>query len=128
VVLADRLAALRSVAAGDADALVRDTRQLLLPLANRLGVWKLKTALEDACMQHDAPAAYAQVPPRSSVGLSFGCGWALGFTTGLPKRSATLTRSLCRCATRCGRCPGATRRRPSAVRWSTRRRRRFAPA
>jgi hypothetical protein len=24
-------------------------------------VWKLKTALEDACMQHEDPAAYAQV-------------------------------------------------------------------
>lgn len=60
VVLADRLVALRSVAKADT-AVVRETRELLLPLASRLGVWKLKTALEDACMQHEDPAAYAQV-------------------------------------------------------------------
>ena len=40
---------------------VRETRELLLPLANRLGVWKLKTALEDMCMKHESPAAYAEV-------------------------------------------------------------------
>jgi hypothetical protein len=40
---------------------VRETRELLLPLANRLGVWKLKTALEDMCMKHEAPEAYAEV-------------------------------------------------------------------
>uniref|UniRef100_A0A7S0REV5 RelA/SpoT domain-containing protein n=1 Tax=Pyramimonas obovata TaxID=1411642 RepID=A0A7S0REV5_9CHLO len=62
--LADQLrhlSALDHLPAEDAQILVAETHGLLVPLANRLGVWRLKSDLEDACMRFESPEEYRQL-------------------------------------------------------------------
>lgn len=62
--LAIRLNYLRTqVQAGTAPAgaIVRETLEVLSPLANRLGLWQLKWELEDLAFRFDDPAAYQRI-------------------------------------------------------------------
>eukprot|EP00242_Pyramimonas_sp_CCMP2087_P017065 CAMPEP_0198225446 /NCGR_PEP_ID=MMETSP1445-20131203/101114_1 /TAXON_ID=36898 /ORGANISM="Pyramimonas sp., Strain CCMP2087" /LENGTH=783 /DNA_ID=CAMNT_0043904967 /DNA_START=186 /DNA_END=2534 /DNA_ORIENTATION=- len=42
-------------------AVVNETRQIFIPLANRLGVWRLKSQMEDTCFRFEDPAAYQEL-------------------------------------------------------------------
>lgn len=64
ILLARQLARMRHVAAlpeEERQALARLTRDILAPLANRLGIWQLKWELEDLAFRHLEPETYRSI-------------------------------------------------------------------
>ena len=62
--LAERVIALRGAKSMDADAvrrLAREAMRIFAPLADRLGVWELKWALEDLAFRHLHPGEYKRI-------------------------------------------------------------------
>lgn len=56
-----RLRAARDAPAARREALAAETRAVFAPLANRLGVWRLKWELEDLAFRHLEPEAYKRI-------------------------------------------------------------------
>jgi GTP pyrophosphokinase len=64
IVLAERLHLLRLLKNGDADErrlVALETRELHAPLANRLGIWRVKWELEDYSLRYLEPAEYKRI-------------------------------------------------------------------
>ena len=62
--LADRLHNMRTLAPLRAErrrAIARETMEIYAPLANRLGIWRIKSELEDLSFRHLEPEAYRRV-------------------------------------------------------------------
>lgn len=71
VKLADRLHNMKTLGYLRKDKQVRiakETLEIYVPIANRLGVWKIKTELEDLCFMYLYPAEYERV--KNFVGRS----------------------------------------------------------
>src|SRR6204780_160197 len=56
-----RLGGARELSAPRGQGLARETREILAPLANRLGVWSLKWELEDLSFRYLEPEAYHRI-------------------------------------------------------------------
>lgn len=56
-----RLQAASNLGESDQQAIAEETRLIYAPLANRLGIWQLKWALEDLSFQYLEPKAYQQI-------------------------------------------------------------------
>ncbi|MFN3264635.1 MAG: RelA/SpoT family protein [Aquificaceae bacterium] len=71
VKLADRLHNMKTLQCFSREKRVRiarETLEIYVPIANRLGLWKIKTELEDLCFMHLYPKEYEEV--KSFVGRS----------------------------------------------------------
>lgn len=67
VKLADRLHNMKTLGSLKAERqreLAQETMDLFVPLANRLGMWKLKAELEDLCFRYLDPEAYKYIAHR----------------------------------------------------------------
>ncbi|MCL4875725.1 MAG: bifunctional (p)ppGpp synthetase/guanosine-3',5'-bis(diphosphate) 3'-pyrophosphohydrolase [Anaerolineae bacterium] len=65
--LADRLHNMKTVGSLKTERqreLAQETMDLFVPLANRLGMWKLKAELEDLCFRYIEPEAYKYISHR----------------------------------------------------------------
>ena len=71
--LADRLAALQNAAPGSPglDHSAKEALEVFAPIANRLGVWSIKAALEDLAFQVPGCSTVTAVEMR----LPGGCAW-----------------------------------------------------
>eukprot|EP00238_Polyblepharides_amylifera_P013967 CAMPEP_0196575148 /NCGR_PEP_ID=MMETSP1081-20130531/4685_1 /TAXON_ID=36882 /ORGANISM="Pyramimonas amylifera, Strain CCMP720" /LENGTH=661 /DNA_ID=CAMNT_0041893351 /DNA_START=673 /DNA_END=2658 /DNA_ORIENTATION=- len=61
IMLADQLQKLRTLPSNASCATVQETRKVYIPLANRLGVWNIKSEMEDLCFKYEDPEAYLQL-------------------------------------------------------------------
>ncbi len=71
VKLADRLHNMRTLDCFRKDKQVRiakETLEIFVPLANRLGIWKIKTELEDLCFKYLYPNEYKKV--KEFIGIT----------------------------------------------------------
>ncbi len=71
IVLAGRLRLMRDLTGSDPDrerTLAFETLEIYAPLANRLGIYKLKSELEDLGLKHTEPQTYADIEARLGKG------------------------------------------------------------